>query len=363
MSQLQTRYVFVDTSMYQQKNFQFGIHALGRFAELCKDESIYLLMTSITEREVKHHIELKAQEAAKSITAFKKEIKILRNLPDLPHYGIFEKITSSDIEDSLTEIFDDFLFKAVHEFVDLSKASVDNIVDSYFDEKPPFSSKKKDEFPDAIVLHALDAWSQDNDSKVYILSLDGDMKSFSEDMDGKLIYENDLEQFISLVVKNDEAHLEPIRFAENRLAEIWYKIAPTLEEQVEEIEFIGSIGDVDNISIKNIEYSEANVQNADRDSSEFAIKIKFDVEAWHTVDDYDRSVWDPEEKKFLFIAQNRLKVRNEAECEAIVSLEYEEGLEVNADIIDSYIEDAYVELNSELGVELNLEHLPIFEAE
>ena len=353
MTQLKTRHVFVDTSMYEGKNFQFNSHALGRFAELCENRSINLLMTSITEREIRSHLLIKANDAAKSISGFKKEIKILRNLPDIPHYGIFDQLKSEDINASLLEIFDEFLDVSVNEYVDLSMASIEQVVDGYFNATPPFSAKKKDEFPDAIVLHAIEAWAKNCNTSVYILSTDGDMQGFSNNSQNTLIYESDLEHFISLVVKNDKAHQEPIKFAENRCTEIWWKIAPLLEEDLGDLEFSGSYGEIDEWEISNIDYKAANVQQAYRDSSEFSIKVKFDVEAWHIIDDYDRSIWDPEDKKYLFLAQNRIKVRNTVECDAIVNLEYEDGLEVNTEITDSYIEDNYVELDIDDGIELD----------
>ena len=361
--QLKTRYVFVDTSMYEGKNFQFDSHALGRFAELCENRSINLLMTSITEREIRSHLTTKAHEAAKSISGFKKEIKILRNLTDIPHYGIFEQLKAEDINNSLLDMFQDFLDVSVSENIPLSAASIDKIVDDYFNLKAPFSEKKKGEFPDAIALHAIDAWAKNNNTDVYILSTDGDMQDFSNNNNNSLIHENDLESFISLVITNDDAHKEPIKFAENRFTEIWTDIASLLEDDVEELEFSGSYGEIDEWDISDIIYHDAKVQQGSRESSEFSIKVQFEIEAWHLIDDYDRSIWDPEDKKYLFMAQNRVKVKNTVECDAIVHLEYEDGLEVNTEITEHYIEDDYIELDIDEGEEIELQQLPIFDDE
>lgn len=41
---LATRLVFIDTSAFEKKNFQFGQYSLGRLQELIAQEKLYLLM-------------------------------------------------------------------------------------------------------------------------------------------------------------------------------------------------------------------------------------------------------------------------------------------------------------------------------
>lgn len=53
------------------------------------------------------------------------------------------------------------------------------IIDDYFNENAPFKNGiKKNEFPDAIVLNSIESWCEDNDTKVYVVSQDGDLNSF-----------------------------------------------------------------------------------------------------------------------------------------------------------------------------------------
>ncbi|MBE4325660.1 DUF4935 domain-containing protein [Vibrio parahaemolyticus] len=143
MKELESRFVFVDTSMYQSKNFQFYQHALGRFTDLCQDNAINLLMSPVVEQEVRSHLIAQGTEAARNIKDFKKEIKILRNLTDLPQYAIFAELTKETINDSLIENFENFLSDAVYEDVSVNEASLESIVSSYFNKVAPFSDKKK----------------------------------------------------------------------------------------------------------------------------------------------------------------------------------------------------------------------------
>ena len=60
--------------------------------------------------------------------------------------------------------------------------SVDRLLVDYFVANPPFATNavKKSEFPDAIVLHALEKWATDRATKILIVAKDGDWKSYFE---------------------------------------------------------------------------------------------------------------------------------------------------------------------------------------
>lgn len=51
-------------------------------------------------------------------------------------------------------------------------------MDAYFLKKPPFSQKKKSEFPDAFVLKSLEQWCKTNKKCCIILSNDNDMLNY-----------------------------------------------------------------------------------------------------------------------------------------------------------------------------------------
>jgi len=57
--------------------------------------------------------------------------------------------------------------------------------DNYFNNKPPFAitGKKKNEFPDAIALLALEHWAEENDELVFAVAKDLDWKSFCDESD------------------------------------------------------------------------------------------------------------------------------------------------------------------------------------
>lgn len=351
--ELETRYVFVDTSMYESKNYQFHQHALGRFKDLCNEHKLYLLISPVVDGEIISHLTEKALEAANHVKEFKKTIKILRNLPELKHHGIFDELTKNDIERLLLEKYQEFKDEAVYEWVDIDLAKPSVVIEHYFQKTPPFSDKKKDEFPDALMLISLLEWAKQKKTRVYILSNDGDMVSFCNSSGGWLEAVLDLDGFISLVLNNEEELKDLVKFSTERFGECLDEIKSSLEESINDIEYSTSGYDIDDevteVNAFDLEIVDTNIIKADREYAEFSLTVKFTVEAWHSLTDYDRSIWDSEDKKYIFTAQTSRKVRDTVTCKAYAWIDFEDGLAVNTVLNEVYIEDSYVELDPDDG--------------
>jgi len=96
-SKLESRLVFIDTSAYENKNYQFNEHVLGRLCEFLASERLHLLITQITINEIKAHLLAKSEDSARAIKKVQKEAMFLRNTPELACHGIFENVTAADI--------------------------------------------------------------------------------------------------------------------------------------------------------------------------------------------------------------------------------------------------------------------------
>ena len=241
--ELKTRYIFIDTSMYERENFQFHEHALEHVKTLCREKTLHLLMNQIVENEVRSHLREKAHEAANAVKQFKKTIKILRNLPELGHYVIFNELKGIAVEELLIQKFQDFIDEAVYETIDINLASITEVVAKYFDKKPPFSQKKKNEFSDAIMLESLLEWAKSKQTQIYILSADGDMKRFCEAHKEWLFYVGDLNKFLDLVQRDKEEFA--YRFANEQFQSLLSEITLKLEDEIKSIEYVSSGNDFD----------------------------------------------------------------------------------------------------------------------
>lgn len=364
MKELLSRYVFVDTSVYESKNFQFHSHTLGHFKDLCVDRKIFLLNSDIINNEVTSHLKVKSAEAAKHIKDFKSTIRILRNLPDIPQYSIFKTITKDEIENDLLKKYDEYVDEAVYENVDIDTVLPSSVIQSYFMKTPPFSMKKKDEFPDAIILHSLDAWAKSKNETIYVLSNDSDMENFCENNE-RLHHVGNLEGFIDLVIKSEEELKEPSAFAFVIFDENRNEITERIHGLLESIEFISESmdwnGEISDVAIDKVEIVEINLLDVSRDDSLFDVKVKFEIDAWHTLTDLDRSIWDSEDKKYIFEATTSYRCLHEVNCSISLKLYYEDGLRKNLEIYDLELDTNTFSLNVEDGEEIEREEHNLFE--
>lgn len=60
--ELQSRLVFIDTSAFENKNFQFSSHKLDQLCGYLEESKLHLLTTEITILEVKKHLNEKAKK-------------------------------------------------------------------------------------------------------------------------------------------------------------------------------------------------------------------------------------------------------------------------------------------------------------
>lgn len=89
---LQTRLVFIDTCAYENKNYQFGEHALAKLEKLLDENKLQLLITEITKKEIEAHLWKKSAKAIKELKEYINDAgKILRATSELPINVILKK--------------------------------------------------------------------------------------------------------------------------------------------------------------------------------------------------------------------------------------------------------------------------------
>ena len=64
---LRTRYVFIDTSTFEQKNFEWNRRTLSSVAALAEKNQLRILTTNKTPRKILARIETNIEEAAQGL--------------------------------------------------------------------------------------------------------------------------------------------------------------------------------------------------------------------------------------------------------------------------------------------------------
>lgn len=147
-----------------------------------KDGPVQVVLTEIVLRELNKMLVEKAQAPLEALS------KAIRDGGDNGQLSDGQKASLQDTLKALASSGDHakaqlkaFVEATGAEIIPADKAGVKEVISAYFGKKPPFSSKgKKDEFPDAISLIALEAWAKESGKKVLVVSGDGDWKTFAE---------------------------------------------------------------------------------------------------------------------------------------------------------------------------------------
>jgi len=293
--QLETRNVFIDTSIFVSKNYSFGSSIFQAIISLSKRKQIFLKLPDITVREIQANIEKEVKSLEKKIEKFRKDLRVLRNVEECPLSAIFNPFDLDQIKTEILSQLDSFIIETDAEILPSLKVDPSVIFDKYFNKKPPFGAgKKKAEFPDAFVLSAIEKWCANNKCSVYVISNDEDMR-FSCDESNCLLHIQKIEHFLELINKNDEKLAEIIhqRFSAKR-----EEIVKRLSEEITDlwIDLADQEGEAEITEVFSVDWEdESIIEISDR-----TVKMTFDAEfsfsAQISYDDYETAIYDSEDK-------------------------------------------------------------------
>jgi hypothetical protein len=178
--------VCIDTSVFEQYQFGFEVGVLATLSQFNK-LNVSHLVPDLIEHEVRSHL---IEAAAKDRRAVKNSLKPLTNSwgvsverRDKLVQELFENKTESDRANERLENF--FADSAAENIKTADWAKLGDVVSRFTDGRAPFGAKeaKKHEFPDALVLTALEGWAEKNAKYVLVVSNDGDWSKFAAESD------------------------------------------------------------------------------------------------------------------------------------------------------------------------------------
>jgi hypothetical protein len=155
---------------------------------------------------------------------------------------------------------------------------VDKVFDDYFEQRPPFSAKKKSEFPDAFVVSSLVEKARAIGKKIYVVSGDPDLRACCENVN-ELIVADSMSEIISRATVTKAIHDNLLRFIQgsgyvrSQLENSLYKAKISIEgrygyDGITNAE--STLVDVDQITILS-----SNVIS--REGKEFTCEIEFEA--------------------------------------------------------------------------------------
>lgn len=185
--------ILVDTSIFDGHALKLEKGLLGKLAQFKKSPIEYLL-PDVIKNEVKSHLENKIKISRSALE---------KALNDAGDHLFFEGSELNDAKKILIDSkeIEGLAESRVENFIESTGAlvlktgsyvSVSELLSQYFSNKPPFAEtgKKKNEFPDAIVLMAVEAWAEQNNVSVLAVAKDGDWQKYCEESE-RIDYQED----------------------------------------------------------------------------------------------------------------------------------------------------------------------------
>lgn len=190
--------ILIDTSIYKQYALKLDKGLLRTLSQF-KKGAVKLLMPDVIQCEIKKHLEEQIKQIIEESN---------RSIQDITEYSLVdqencEKLkglnSSINISKVVDEQFNSFVARTGAELINCgSLVNVTDLLESYFLSKPPFGNgKKKNEFPDAIVLYGIEEWAKQNDLYILALSIDKDWESYCKDS-GRIEILNNLGQALKM---------------------------------------------------------------------------------------------------------------------------------------------------------------------
>lgn len=171
--------VYLDTNVYISANYIFDTGNLGALKNLVTAGKIDILYTSATIGEVKQHIKDDISSAVKKYNRL-----LRKDMPVLDGDSVYnlKNLDENQVVNSVIAKLDEFIGIEGGIQISLNPLDAEKLLCDYFNQIPPFESKKPSEFKDAIMINAIKQFHVATQKQICIVSNDeGFRKSFAGD--------------------------------------------------------------------------------------------------------------------------------------------------------------------------------------
>lgn len=183
--------LYVDTEFFKRQGLRFDTKAFTALTGTFAKGGLRLLVPTIMERELLRHFAREAEKATNAITNAHKAYPVNNlALAELPSQ---EELKTKCIEE-MNRQWSSFKEHFVVENLPIA-GNLEDVVDWYFEIRPPFSEKKPKEFPDAFIISSLDQHHKKHHANIAVIGFDGDFRQACESR-RYILYFPDLEKYI-----------------------------------------------------------------------------------------------------------------------------------------------------------------------
>jgi len=183
--------LYIDTEFFKRQGLRFDTKAFTALTGTFAKGGLRLLVPKIMERELLRHFAKEAEKASNAVTSAHKAYPV-NNLA-LAAIPSQEELKTKCIEE-MGRQWSTFKEHFVVENLPIA-GNLEDVVDWYFEIRPPFSEKKPKEFPDAFIISSLDQHHKQHHANIAVIGFDSDFRQACESR-RYILYFPDLEKYI-----------------------------------------------------------------------------------------------------------------------------------------------------------------------
>ena len=167
----------LDTSIFDQHHLRLESGLLARLKQFAGSDN-GVCFSDIVLREVEMHLAKEAEVSQKELKAALRTVEHtwqLANVTSISSALFPEGTTPREVAAKRLRTYLESISAKV---IPHDPQVLTEVLNRYFEERPPFSNQKKAEFPDAIALLSLERWAIDNDTIILVVTKDNDWTEF-----------------------------------------------------------------------------------------------------------------------------------------------------------------------------------------
>lgn len=322
----ETKSVFLDTEPFKALALDFSSNNLKRLIRLAKEGELQLILTDVTEQEIRNHIDDYAKKAFKQIRDCQKTARIVKNLLTPECFKALSSIDEERLRGEMQSEFSRFLQAAAAQILLIDHVSPKAVFEKYFRSQPPFSESgnKKCEFPDAFAAAALQAWCETVPGrKLYVVSRDRDWERTCKETTS-FIHVGELNELLEKY-----ADVEVVADLKKAIRRKSGDVISFVKEKIEDGHVYFYVddsvleGEVDSVEVVDAEIADVHVVEATEGVAALNVAYNVTVTLFITADDPNSSYRDPDDGERRSVWKVNGSVEREIEMDATVDIAYD----------------------------------------
>ncbi|WP_143727616.1 PIN domain-containing protein [Moorena bouillonii] len=342
--------ITIDTCIFRRYDCQFESGMLVKLNQF-KYTPIIILISEIVVREISEHLKNNINKTKENLeNALKDCSKDLMISEEIISQVKETLLPKSNDEDLINKKIENFLDKTGSQIIYVNDYNpLDKVLTNYFEKKPPFSQKKKAEFPDALALVSLEKWAEKHNQKILAISTDKDWKDYASNSE----YIDCIEKLADFLAQYQE-HKNKIAIAfckqltqvflagdtENTLKE-WIK--ENIRDEILNLDLLPTCNhsypyctpDSFELDINSIEIAPGKFVRLLQVQDEILSIEIIVIVYYHAYCAFFFEIWDSVDQEFITLSSQESEVDSNFKVETIIDLEGNfEDIKSDIDVVD-----------------------------